>query len=97
MKKREQKLSDKRVEQIQELASKIEDDLREMAIAPEDELEVFAEAVALLIIHWSRVSEWSPIETVSYAGYVMTNFMDKGIGSEIKDMKSWIGSSNKGN
>ena len=70
-----QKLSDERVIQVQQLAAKIEEDLAELKIKPEDELEVFAETVALLIIHWGRVSEWSPLETISYAGYVMTNFM----------------------
>ena len=87
--KREQKLSDEKVEQIQQLATKIEQALAEMKIKPEDELEVFAETVALLIIHWGRVSEWTPLETTAYAGYVMSNFMEKGIGAEIQDIKSF--------
>ena len=87
--KRVQKLSDEKVEQIQELAARIEKALDEMKIKPEDELEVFAETVALLIIHWGRVTEWSPIETAAYAGYVMSNFMEKGIGAEIQDLKSF--------
>ena len=57
VKEKKQKLSNKRVEQIQELAAKIEEDLKEMDIAPEDELEVFAETVSLLILHWGRTSE----------------------------------------
>ena len=89
MKKKEQKFSDKRVEQIQELAARIEKEMEEMNIAAEYELEVFAETVALLIIHWGRVCEWSPLETTAYAGYVMTSFMEKGIGAEIKDLRSW--------
>ena len=88
--KRVQKLSDEKVELIQQLAAKIEQALAEMKIKPEDELEVFAETVALLIIHWGRVSNWSVIETTSYAGYVMSNFMEKGIGAEIQDLKSFV-------
>lgn len=88
--KRVQKLSDEKVELIQQLAAKIEQALAEMKIKPEDELEVFAETVALLIIHWGRVSNWSVLETTSYAGYVMSNFMEKGIGAEIKDMNSFM-------
>lgn len=82
-------LSNKRVEQIQQLAQKIEEDMKELDIAEKDELEVFAETVALLIIHWGRVCNWTPIETTAYAGYVMTNFMEKGIGAVIKDIESY--------
>ncbi len=88
-KKREVKLDKQKVEWIQELAERSEKQMAEMKITPEDELEVFSETVALLITHWARTSQWSPLETVSYAGYVMTNFYDKGIGAEIQDLKTY--------
>ena len=88
-KKRVAKMNKKNIEQIQILAEKIDKAIDSMDINPGEELEIFAESVALLITHWSRVSEWSPIQTVSYAGYVITNFMEKGIGAEIKHMEDF--------
>lgn len=89
-KKKVCKMPKKQVEQIQELADKIQQAIDEMKIKPEDELEVFAETVSLLIIYWGRTSEWTPLETSSYAGYVMVKFMEKGIGSEIDKMQDYI-------
>ena len=89
-KKKVCKMPKKQVEQIQELADKIQQAIDEMKIKPEDELEVFAETVSLLIIHWGRTSEWTPLETSSYAGYVMVKFMEKGIGSEIDRFEDYL-------
>ncbi len=80
----------KQVEMIQELAARIETAMSEMKIPSEDELEVFAETVALLINHWARVSGWTPLEHVSYAGYVMAAFMEKGVNAEIDKLEEYI-------
>ena len=84
------KMPAKQVEQIQELAARIEQAMSEMNIPAEDELEIFAETVALLINHWARVSGWSPLEHISYAGYVMANFMEKGVAAEIDKFEEYI-------
>ena len=89
-KKKEIKMPAKQIEQIQELAQKIELSMTEMNIPAEDELEVFCETVALLINHWARTGEWSPIEHISYAGYVMTTFMEKGVTEEIDNIERWL-------
>lgn len=88
--KREIKMPAKQVEQIQELAARIEQAMSEMNIPAEDELEIFSETVALLINHWARVSGWSPLEHISYAGYVMASFMEKGVTSEIAKFEEYI-------
>ena len=89
-KKKAIKMPAKQVEQIEELAQKIEQAMAEMNIPAEDELEVFAETVALLINHWARTGGWSPIEHISYAGYVMTTFMEKGVTEEIDKIEEWL-------
>jgi hypothetical protein len=89
-KKKEIKMPAKQVEQIQDLAQKIEQAMAEINIPAEDELEVFAETVALLINHWARTGEWSPLEHISYAGYVMTTFMEKGVTEEIDKFEKWL-------
>lgn len=83
-------MSAERIEQIQTLAAKVEKAMEDMDIPSEDELEVFAETVALLINHWARTSGWSPLEHISYAGYVMTTFMEKGVTEEIDNIEQWM-------
>lgn len=80
----------KQIEQIQELAQKIERAMTEMNIPAEDELEVFSETVALLINYWARTGGWSPLEHISYAGYVMITFMEKGVNEEIDKFEEWL-------
>ena len=89
-KKKEIKMPAKQVEQIQELAAKIEQVMSEMSIPPEDELEIFAETVALLINHWARIGKWTPLEHISYVGYVMATFMEKGVSVEIGKMEEYL-------
>lgn len=89
-KKREMKMPAKQAAMIQELAARIETAMSEMKIPADDELEVFAETVALLINHWARVSGWTPLEHVSYAGYVMSTFMEKGVTEVIDKMDAYI-------
>lgn len=89
-KKKEIKMPAKQVEMIQELAARIETAMSEMKIPAEDELEVFAETVALLINHWARTSGWTPLEHVSYASYVMSTFMEKGVTEVIDKMEEYI-------
>ena len=78
-KKKESKMSEKQMNQIVELAQKIEQAIDGMDIKPEDELEIFSEAIATLINHWARVGNWTPLEHFSYAGYVLTTFMEHGV------------------
>lgn len=89
MEKKKSKMSKRHVEQITALADGIQQSMVKIGINPEDGLEIISEAISLLIIHWSRTREWTPLETASYAGYVMTSFLDKGIGAEIKSIKEY--------
>lgn len=88
-KEKEVKMRKEQIEKIEALAERIEKSMDELGIVQEDWTELFCETVALLILHWGRTQGWSPSETVSYAGYVIFAFMEKGIGAEIKNIEQY--------
>lgn len=84
------KMQSKQVEQIKELATKITIAANEVNISRGDELEVFAEAVALVILGMARTGGWTATETYGYASYVIMNFMEKGITADIDKIEEYI-------
>ncbi len=85
-------------EKIGLLADKLNEAIGSCKLEPTEELEVFAEAVALLIAYWGKVSDWTPIEKASYFGYVMTTVAEKGLDIEMKSFEEFKKTMfNKGN
>ena len=87
------KMGKEQIEKIEQLSFKIEETLNEMKLSGEKELEIFAEAIALTIIRFGRESQWPAYQVVSYAGYVVMNFMEHGITAEIQKLEEYIKSS----
>ena len=71
------------------LADKLNEAIESCNFEPTEELDLFAEAVALLIAYWGKVSDWTPIEKASYVGYVTTTVMEKGLDAEIKEFEDF--------
>lgn len=84
------KMQSKQVEQIKELATKITIAANEVNISRGDELEIFAEAVALVILGMAHTGSWTATETYGYASYVIMTFMEKGITADIDKMEEYI-------
>ena len=49
-------------EKVGMLADKLSAAIDSCKLEPTEELDIFAEAVALLIAYWGKVSEWTPLE-----------------------------------
>ena len=76
-------------EKVGMLADKLNEAIESCNFEPTEELDLFAEAVALLIAYWGKVSDWTPIEKASYVGYVTTTVMEKGLDAEIKNFEDF--------
>ena len=76
-------------EKVGMLADKLNEAIQSCNFEPTEELDLFAEAVALLIAYWGKVSDWTPIEKASYVGYVTTTVMEKGLDAAIKDFDEY--------
>ena len=76
-------------EKVGMLADKLNEAIQSCNFEPTEELDLFAEAVALLIAYWGKVSDWTPIEKASYVGYVTTTVMEKGLDVEIKKFEDF--------
>lgn len=87
------KMSREQAEKIMQLEEAIEKAMASVGVAPEgDGLEIFCEAVAALVNRWARYGNWSPMEHVSYAGYVFMSFLEKGVTAEIQNIEDYIAS-----
>jgi len=76
-------------EKVGKLADKLSEAIDSCKLEPIEELDIFAEAVALLIAYWGKVSDWTPLEKASYVGYVTTSIMEKGLDAEIKSFEEF--------
>ena len=76
-------------EKVGMLADKLNEAIESCNFEPTEELDLFAEAVALLIAYWGKVSDWTPLEKASYVGYVTTTVMEKGLDATIKDFNGY--------
>ena len=76
-------------EKVGMLADKLSEAIDSCKLEPTEELDIFAEAVAVLIAYWGKVSEWTPLEKASYVGYVTTTVMEKGLDVAIKDFEEF--------
>ena len=88
MVKKKEKALTKR-EKVGMLADKLNEAINSCKLEPTEELDIFAEAVALLIAYWGKVSDWTPLEMASYYGYVTTTVMEKGLDVEIKKFEDY--------
>ena len=82
VKKKEKAMTKK--EKVFMLANKLNEAIDSCKLEPDEELDIFAESVALLVAHWSKVNGWSPIEKAGYVSYVTLSVMEKGLDAEIQ-------------
>ena len=82
VKKKEKAMTKK--EKVFMLANKLNEALDSCKLESEEELDIFAESVALLIAHWGKMCDWTPIEKAGYVSYVTLTVMEKGLDAEIQ-------------